>query len=199
MLGFGALSEFPLAELGSPPPPVSISLPYVTLSLTAPSAKARPGKNFDGRPVSISFVAQVPAALAGKNFDAPPITLSYSAPTPNIGFGKHIGLPSVSIDYVVSDADVQTGRVLNLANTFTVVTDGFGSLAEGALGEFALGDGGSVSVTFIRPVRVKLTAKKPNLRAGKNFDFSPVQISLTAPVPEADSRTHPIRINAIAS
>ena len=140
-----------------------------------------------------------PSALAGKHFDAPIVALMFVVPGVMASFGKNVDLPFVSFAYSLPDADIQTGRIFNLAHNFTVVTDGLGALAEGALGEFAIGDGESVSATYTRPIQIRMSALDPVSYAGKNFGPSPIALSLAAPVIEADARNRPIRINAIAS
>lgn len=199
MLGFGALGEFPLADFGTPPPPVSVALPSVAIiaSTTVPTLRA--GKSLNAPPVTVTFASLVPAVQSGKHFDIPIVALTFSAPIGGVLAGRSIGLPSVLFGYISSDTDVQTGRILNLANTFTVVTDGLGSLGEGALGEFALGDGNSVSATYTRPIRLKLLAPPAAAKTGKNFGHPPIAISFAIPAPEADARLRHIRINAIAS
>lgn len=265
MLGFGALGEFPLADYGTAPASVSVSLPSVDLLLDTLAPTQSAGKNFDAPPVSVAasvpvptigfgksfdaptvalalatltptalagknfgaplvavgasvfeptlqvgknfdgptaeilLDAPAPVALAGKHFDAPSVALAFTLPDVMISFGKNVDLPPVLIGYFASEGNIQTGRIFNLAHNFTVVTDGLGALAEGALGEFAIGDGESVSATYTRPIQIRMSALDPVSYAGKNFGPSPIALSLAAPVIEADARNRPIRINAIAS
>lgn len=198
MLGFGALGEFPLADFNTPPPPTSVSLPPVALSLVSLDATLRAGKNIDGPAVALTLAAPVPTARTGKNVDLPPVSVNYSAPLPRALAGKSIDFPSVSLAFDTLPPYVQTGRIINLANTFTVTTE-IGCLGEGALGEFVTGEGAPVTSTLIRPIRIALAVKTPAALAGKNENLPSVPISLHVTPPEVDARGRPIRINAIAS
>ena len=199
MLGFGALGEFPLADFGTPPPPVAIDLPVVALELSPPPIGMRAGRNIDLPAVAISVQAPPIAVRPGKNFDLPLVAVTLSAPVPNIGFGKAFGLPPVALSFSAPAINTQSGRIINLANAFIVTTE-IGCLGEGALGEFALGgDGDPVSTTYTRPVHLRIAAPPAAVRAGKNFDLPSIGLSFSVPPPEADARPRRIRINAIAS
>lgn len=204
-IGFGKSFDAPLIALTMEDPvPAALTgkhfdAPSIAMGVATFGPALRAGKNFDGPTAEMLLDAPVPASLAGKHFDAPLVALSLAAPDVMISFGKNVNLPSVLIGYYAFEGDVQTGRIFNLAHTFTVVTDGLGALCEGALGEFAIGDGGTETTTYTRPIQIRMTVPDPVSYAGKNFGPAPVDISLSPQIIEVDAYGRPIRINAIAS
>jgi hypothetical protein len=196
MLGFGALGEFPLADFDTPPAPVSIALPPVALSLAlVDGAAVRAGKNFNAPTTPIAFAKLTPRALPGKNVNAPIVAIVLGAPLPKPLPGKSVGLPPFALSFDTLLPALQTGRVINLANTFAVTTE------IECLGELPCGDFASdpVTTTFVRPYRIAIDIQTPAVLAGKNFTAPIVPITVQAPPPETDARSRHIRINAIAS
>lgn len=264
MLGFGALGEFPLADVTTGPPPVVIVLPGIELSLEIDPISLLAGKNINLAATSIAFQSLPLIVTAGKLLELPPLALtadytilemkggrnvdlpsvdsllSIFTPTtyfgknidlvavpinvtvPKVGtsFGKHFNLPkalitgsippikvlpgkifslpklSISLTYgpIVS----RTGRIFNLANEFS---RGFnvGSASEGALGEFALGEGSSTTVNYSVPIHLQLSYGSMKIFPGKNIPLHQVPIEVNVPVPEIHARRRKLRTTAISS
>lgn len=198
MLGFGALGEFPLADFGTPPPPVAVFLPAVNLALAIKTGAVAAGKAFGAPTAHLTWTSIVAGTLTGRLVGLPPAPLAFGAPLPKPLPGKLIGLPPFRIGFLALDPNSQTGRIISLTDTVLVVGD-VGTLAGSALGEFALLEGDPIVATFEIPARLFLDVKTAAIRTGKNIPVPVVEIAFATPPPEADSRLRPIRINAIAS
>jgi hypothetical protein len=199
VLGFGSVAEFPLAEFGTPPPPLSVVLPAVAAGqLSAPAVALQAGRLIDLPAAGLAFAAPAIVTVSGRLTSLPPVALSLQQPTPVISFGRLIGLPVVAFDLSSGTLIARAGRIFNLANSFTLESDA-GSLAEGALAEFSLGEGAPTLTTYERPVRLRLDFSTLALQAGRNVDLTNVAITFNAPVPEISARRRKLRIHAIAS
>jgi len=198
MLGFGALGEFPLADFGTTDPGKYLSLPPVQISAAVATVGFRGGRNLDLSRAEFTSVFPAIGIRPGKQLNLPNVTFSASAkliaPLP----GKSISLPPKALGFVFGTVDIQTGRIFNLADTFTITTE-IGSLGEGALGEFVTGEGAPTSIEYTRPVQLRLTPHPLGVLPGKNLDLSTLNIVFGAPPIEIDARGRRIRINAIAS
>jgi len=198
MLGFGALGEFPLADFGTADPGKYLSLPPVQITAAAATVGFRGGRILDL--LRAEFAAAFPdiGILPGKLLNLPNITFGATAKLIAPLAGKSVGLPSRALGFAFGTLDIQTGRIFNLADAFTVTTE-IGSLGEGALGEFVTGDGAPISIEYTRPVRLRLTMPSIGALPGKNFDLPALDTLLDARPVEVDARGRRIRINAIAS
>jgi hypothetical protein len=199
VLGFGSVAEFPLAEFGTPPPPLSVVLPALAVGqLSAPVLALQAGRLVDLPAAGLEFAVTAIATRSGRLASLPPVALLLQQLTPAAAFGRSVGLPAVAIELSYGTLIARIGRSFNLASTFTVESDA-GALAEGALAEFALGEGPPTITTYERPVRLLLGFSTLALQAGRNVDLTKVTITLNASVPEVSARRRKLRIHAIAS
>lgn len=198
MLGFGALGEFAVADFGTPPPPVGVVLPAVSIAFTVRTPFQAAGKSFSAPIEHIALAALAGATITGRLIGLPASPLTAMLPLPKSLPGKLIGLPTSAVGFTGLLPNLQTGRIISLADTVTLFAD-VGALAGGALGEFALGDGESIGATFEIPVRLKFVAQSVAAQSGKNFAVPLIPIAIQAPLPEPDARSRAIRINVIAS
>jgi hypothetical protein len=198
MLGFGALEEFSLADFGNVNPVVSVVLPPVSMALAARQPKQASGVAFNAPISHLSLAALAGEPITGRLIGLPSSPVAVLLPAPKALPGKFIGLPLRQMGLSALFPDIQTGRVINLADTVTV-SAGVGALAGSALCEFALGEGEAIAATFTIPVRLKIAFPVTAAQPGKNFAASIIPITLHAPLPETDARSRAIRINAIAS
>jgi hypothetical protein len=198
MLGFGALGELPLADFGTPDPGTYLSLPAIQINAAVATVGFRGGRNLDLTRVEFAASFTSIGVQPGKLIGLPNVTFSASAkliaPLP----GKSLNLPFKALGLAFGTVDIQTGRIFNLADTFTKITD-VGALGEGTLGEFAIGEGAPISIAYTRPVRLSLNVQALGVLPGKNIDLSPLDILFDARPVEVDARGRRIRINAIAS
>lgn len=198
MLGFGALGEFPLADFGTPPAPTSVSLPAVAFTVSITATGARGGRNIGLAAVGFEFASPALAARAGKQIGLPAPNIAFFHTKIGVLAGRSLGLPKAAVVFKFGPIRPQTGRIFNLANTVVRSSDA-GAFGEGALAEFAIGEGGVIEQEYSLPVQFRFAAFAAGLQAGRNIDLTAPDISFTSPVPEIDARRRKLRVLAIAS
>ncbi|GEC14307.1 hypothetical protein [Nitrobacter winogradskyi] len=197
MLGYGILGELIPGDIAAPAVK-SISLPKVTLRVTAAMLGILAGRNINLPKVVISFAPKSPTVLAGRSISLPKVTIALSPRPVAPAAGKHIGLPPIHMTIRHGTVLIRAGKIINLANTFDR-TYALGVPGEIVPGAFALGDGDPVTVTYTRPVQLRMTAAQLRLAAGKNIGLPPIRFTLRNGLVEADARGRPISGDIIAS
>ncbi|MGB3387395.1 MAG: hypothetical protein WBA88_05370 [Pseudaminobacter sp.] len=175
-----------------------VNLPASEIALDYDAIGLRAGKNVNLTAPEIVVSLPSIGIQPGKWIGLPAIDTLFDArliiPSP----GKYLNLPPLNVVSSYGTFRIETGRIFNLANTFSVTTDG-GALCDGALGEFALGEGDQLTQEFSRPVLFQFSLFAAGLQAGRNINLSAPDISFNAPVPEVAARHRKLRVHAIAS
>lgn len=175
---------------------VALPAPEIAFGYSAIGLQA--GRNIDLVAPAITVATPVVGVQPGKLIGLPALDVLWDArpliPSP----GKYLSLPPLSIAYRYGTLRIETGRIFNLANTVYVTSD-VGALADGALGEFAIGEGEPVSQEFSRPVEFRFSLYAAGVQAGRNLDLTAPDITFHAPVPEIAARHRKLRVLAIAS
>lgn len=194
----------PALDLAFIGPPVgffggrNVTLPAPDIAFDLAPIGLRAGKNID-LTAPVMAVSMPPIGIQpGKLISLPALDVVWGAlalvPSP----GKSFGLPALDIVLRYGTFRVETGRIFNLANTVYVTSD-VGCLGEGALGEFAIGEGEPLAQEFTEPVRLRFSLFAAGLQAGRNLDLTAPDISFNAPVPEVSARHRKLRVLAITS
>lgn len=197
MLGYGIPGELILGDIAAPAVK-SIALPKVTLRVTAAQLGVLAGRNINLPRVVISAAPRRPTVLAGRSISLPKVTLALSPRPVTPAAGKHISLPPIHMTIGRGTVIIRAGKIINLANTFDRIY-ALGVLGEIVPGAFALGDGDPVTVTYTRPVQLRMTAAQLRLAAGKNIGLPPIRFNFKNGLVEADARGRPISGDIIAS
>lgn len=175
-----------------------VALPAPEIAFGYSAIGLRAGKNIDLVAPAITVAAPVVGVQPGKLIGLPALDVLWDAqpliPSP----GKSFGLPSLHVALSYGTLRIETGRIFNLANTIFVTTD-VGALLDGALGEFALGEGDLLTQETTRPVEFRFSLYAAGVQAGRNIDLTAPDIAFNAPVPEIAARHRKLRVLAIAS
>lgn len=197
MLGFGIPGEMVLGDIAAPAVK-SISLPAVTLQMTVAQLGILAGRNINLPAIVLNLAPKQPTVLAGRSISLPKVAMTISPRSLSTLSGRSIGLPAIHMTMLRGTVIIRTGNIINLADTFTHTYE-LGVLGEIVPGAYAIGDGDPVSISYTRPVRLRMTVAQLQLAAGKNIGLPPVRLSLEPGLVEVDARGRPIAGDIIAS
>lgn len=176
----------------------NVDLPSVDSLLNIFTPTAYFGKNINLAAVPINVAVPKVGTSFGKHFDLPRTLINGSIPPIKVLPGKIFSLPKLSISSTYGPVIARTGRIFNLANEFSRGFD-VGNIAEGALGEFALGEGTTATVNYSVPIHLQMTYGPLKIFPGKNIPLHQVPITVDIPVPEIHARRRKLRTTAISS
>ncbi|HWM82932.1 MAG TPA: hypothetical protein VNQ56_12800 [Pseudolabrys sp.] len=195
MLGFGPLAGQAIAEIDYSPG-TYLSLPALALTMTPRSAAARAGRNVGLPSAPITIAPAFLGMRAGRNVGLPHVVLSLERPRIGILAGRYLGLPATAITFSYGAVIARTGRIFNLANTVEIVST-TASLAETALGTFALCEGPEVTAEHTIAFRLKLKTSIAQTLAGRNLPLTATVLTVIDPVPEIYARHRKVKVQAI--
>lgn len=180
----GALTDVPVA-------PAVLLLPAAPEALSGTVVDPPVG-------AAVAVVAPVPQIVAGTIVDPPTAVVQVIGLSPQILQSSNLLIPVSEIIVAAPAPAVGGGAIVDVDTEIGFTTHG-GAISEGAISEFAIGEGPPAYVPKRGTVKIDLQKFPPEILAGKIQDVPVSAIQLNKPAPEIVSRTRKMRVQAIAS
>lgn len=181
---------------------VNLVVPNASIGVAIAAPKISGGAIVQGlpAPAHITFKSGgEPTLFAGKLVDVPSMSIHVGLPVPiDITHSVNLAMPSMTMSFTFPKPDFGGGALIVVGNTHTTVSYG-GGIGDSAIGEFGIGEGPPLFLTTHLPMRMFMHMPPLTVQAGKIIDWPSMNIGITAPVPEVDSRRRKLKMSAIAS
>lgn len=143
--------------------------------------------------------AFAPGVSAGASAAPPPETAEASLPVLDVSAGASIAPETANAEAEAFPFGVLTaGALVTPVDARTVITSG-GGIGDGAIGEFAIGEGEDVAQNITTELRAVSFDQAPDVSAGAAIQPVPLSVETVLPAPEVHSRRRKPKLLAIAS
>lgn len=181
---------------------VNLVIPNATIGMAIVAPKISGGASVLGlpAPAHVTFkTGGIPTLFAGKLIDVPSMSININLPVPiDITHSVNLAIPSMSLSLTLPKPDFGGGALVIVGNTHTTVSYG-GGIGDSAIGEFSIGEGPPLFQTTHLPMRMFMLMEPLTVQAGKLIDPPIMDIGISVPIPEVDSRRRKLKMLAIAS